>query len=582
MPPASPPAPAAATAATRRLGRFALGRLVARSSRTMWWQAQDSTSGVEHWLALPRAQPTDAKALADWARDGRHLARLDHPQLVAGVQAGTEAGWPCIAAPVVAGETLEGWLASNPAPPPEQAARWLCDLLQGLAYVHEAGLAHGDIAASSVLIDAQGRALLMPGGVGLVAPAGHGAKTDVATADALKQQRDASARDLLACGLLLHRLLAGANALDEADAPTAVERADREIVRLGWTTPQPVPEPLRAIANRATERDPQRRYLGARSLQRALQGWLDAQDGGGGTLALVLDRLQTVGHLPALPGLAGRVAELAAVEQQRLAELAEVVLQDPALAFEMLRQVRVAQYAANSDGGVTTVRRAIALVGVQGLRQTATGLRAWPGALEAAAPRSTTTAFARAMREALRSAHAARRLCPADMDGECVYLIALLQHLGPLLAGYHLPEESAQLRLLTDPEPPTKPMSEAAAAFAVMGVDLESIGIAVARHWGLDESLLGAMRRVSTAAPVRAPDDRNDMRRVLASAAVEGVAALSSLEARNGHAAAALAKVQLRYARALTLAPNELADAVHAAVQAVGDPAEAAEPVLAA
>ena len=72
-------------------------------------------------------------------------------------------------------------------------------------------------------------------------------------------------------------------------------RVDREIVRLGWTTPQPVPDALRAIANRATEREPQRRYLGARSLQRALQGWLDAQAAGGdGVLGLLLDRLHSV------------------------------------------------------------------------------------------------------------------------------------------------------------------------------------------------------------------------------------------------------------------------------------------------
>ena len=36
-------------------------------------------------------------------------------------------------------------------------------------------------------------------------------------------------------------------------------------------------EALRAVTNRATEREPTRRYLGARSLERALQGWIDAQ-----------------------------------------------------------------------------------------------------------------------------------------------------------------------------------------------------------------------------------------------------------------------------------------------------------------
>lgn len=580
MPTATAPAsaPAAAQAGTRKLGRFALTQLLARSTLTMWWRATDTASGAEQWLALPRRPAGDAQAVAAWERDGRQMARLNHPQLLGSAQAGIETGWPYIAAALVAGDSLETWLTKNPPPTPEQAVRWICDVLQGLAYVHEAGLAHGDLAAYSVLIDAQGRALLLPGGVALASSSA--AVSGTATADLLKLQRDAGARDLFACGLLLHRLLAGTPALDETDPPTAVERADREIVRLGWTTPQPVPEPLRAIVNRATERDPARRYLGARSLQRALQGWLDAQaEGGGGALSLVLDRLHSVGHLPAMPGLGERMAELAVGEQQRIAELADLVLQDPALALELLRQVNVAQYAANSDGGVTTVRRAIALVGMQGLRHTANGLRTWPGALEA----SMVDAMAQAMRDALRSAHVARQLCPADMDSECVYLIALLQHLGPLLAAYHLPEEAAQVRSLVEPPPPTRAMTEATAACAVIGVDFETLGIAVARHWGLDESLLAAMRRVSVDAPVRTPDDRNDMRRVLASAAVEAVASLATREARAGQHGVALGRVTQRYARALVLAPGELASALQSAITAVPDapggvPAAAAQP----
>jgi eukaryotic-like serine/threonine-protein kinase len=572
MPPAPSiaAAPAPAHAGARKLGRFVLTQLLARSTLTMWWRATDTATGIEQWLALPRRQAGDAPAVAAWERDGRHMARLNHPQLLGSAQAGVETGWPYICAALVAGDSLEAWLAKNASPTPEQSVRWICDVLQGLAYIHEAGLAHGDLAAYSVLIDAQGRALLMPGGVALApsAPVTDG----TVSADILKLQRNAGARDLLACGLLLHRLLAGAPALDEADPPTALDRADREIVRLGWTTPQPVPEPLRAIANRATERDAGRRYLGARSLQRALQGWLDAQaEGGGGALSLVLDRLHSVGHLPAMPGLGARLAELATGDQQRIAELADLVLQDPALALELLRQVNVALYAANSDGGVTTVRRAIALVGMQGLRHTANGLRIWPGALEA----ERQGAMAQAMRAALRSAHIARRLCPADMDSECVYLIALLQHLGPLLAAYHLPEESAQVRSLVDPLPPTKAMNETAAACAVIGVDFETLGIAVARHWGLDESLLGAMRRVSTDAPVRTPDDRNDMRRVLAGAAVEAVASLSTREARAGQHGTALGRVTQRYARVLVLAPGELSAALQSALIEWPDPVDA-------
>src|SRR5678815_1393649 len=76
----------------------------------------------------------------------------------------------------------------------------------------------------------------------------------------------------------------------------------------------------------------------ARTLLAALAGWLDAQArDGGGPIALLLDRLRTVGHLPALPGLAARVARVTSLESQRTDEIAAQVLVDMALSFELLR-----------------------------------------------------------------------------------------------------------------------------------------------------------------------------------------------------------------------------------------------------
>lgn len=569
-PTTTPGALPAGSSTSRRLGRFELRQLLGKSSRTMLWLAHDPAAGADRYLTLPRQQPADAAALEAWLRGARHAARLSHPQLLPIVDVGVEERWPFLAGPALAGLTLDAHLAGGEMPSPVQAAQWLCDLLQGLAFVHAAGLAHGDVGGYSVLIDPQGRALLLPGADASASQAAAASGSALAVdPDALRTQRDAGARDLQACGLLLHRLLAGQPALDEADPPTALARLDREIVRLGWTTPQPVPDALRAIANRATEREPQRRYLGARSLQRALQGWLDAQAAGGdGVLGLLLDRLHSVGHLPALPGLLGRVSAVVAMEQQRIDEMAELIIQDPALAFELLRQVNAAQFAAHASGGVTTVRRAVQLFGVQGLRPVANGLRPWPGALS----ETNAVALAASLREARVAAHVARTLCPADMDGEEAFLLALLQSLGMLLVRYHFPEEAEQIHRLVDPEPGgARGMSEAAAACAVIGVELDALGMAVARHWGFDETVLHAMRRVSLEAPVRAPDHRADTLRLLASAAVEAAAAMASREARAGAsaAAAALARVSQRYARALVLGQNELLHAVQQAQRSV-------------
>ena len=56
----------------------------------------------------------------------------------------------------------------------------------------------------------------------------------------------AAERDVLMAGLLLHRLLAGHPALDDPDLASASLRVGPEIVRLPWSTPQPVAETLRS------------------------------------------------------------------------------------------------------------------------------------------------------------------------------------------------------------------------------------------------------------------------------------------------------------------------------------------------
>ncbi len=71
-------------------------------------------------------------------------------------------------------------------------------------------------------------------------------------------------------------------------------------------------------------------------------------------------------------------------------------------------------------------------------------------------------------------------------------------------------------------------MSEEAAAYAVLGIDIESLGAAVARHWGLGDEVQHMIRRAAGAKPVRTPDSDADMLRIAASAANEAVDAMTA------------------------------------------------------
>jgi non-specific serine/threonine protein kinase len=565
----------ASSRAVRRFGRLQLLQLLGKSERTMAWRVAEPRRGQEWMLVLPRQPPNDAEALEHWQQATRRAARLNHPQLATMVETGVQDGWPFVAYDLHDSATLVERLTLQGLPGAD-AATLAVQLLLGLAYAHEAGMAHHDPQPYLVLVSDGGQVRLA--GLEVAAatstPGWSGPRPAAQSPAALRLHRAAAERDVLATGVLLHGMLTGASALAEPDTGRVIARLPplgREIVRLPWTTAHAIAEPLRAIANRATDRQPRQRYRSARTLLRALEGWLQTEaEAGGGPLALLSDRLRTAGVLPSSPGAAARAARLALMERERTNELAEVVLQDLALSFEMLRlvnsaQVRGAQIAGS--GPVLTVRRAIAMLGLEGVRRSALALRAWPGPLEAEA----AAELQRLVDRCKHAGRAALALRPAGYDGEVVYLVTQLQSLGRLVVHYHFAEEAQQIRRLMQPAPPLNAgereqpgMTEEAASFAVIGVDVEAIGAAVARWWGLDEGVLAMIRRLPLATPVRAVENDDEMLRAVASCANEAVDALDLPGPRQ---AAALQRVVQRYGRLLAIGLPEL----RAALQGPGE-----------
>jgi non-specific serine/threonine protein kinase len=211
---------------------------------------------------------------------------------------------------------------------------------------------------------------------------------------------------------------------------------------------------------------------------------------------------------------------------------------------------------------VTTVRRAVELLGTTGVRRAASGLRAWPGPLNPTA----ALALDRGMRLALLTGHVAEILAPAGLDAEATLLVAQLQHLGRLLVLYHFADEASQIDQLIAPTPdPAEPgrmtpgLTETAAAMAVIGVSLEALAGAVARHWGLDERIRELIQPLSTRVAVHSPEHVEGWLRLVASCAYETVAVSQMPATAQGRA---LAVVAGRYARGLGTTVESLLDAL--------------------
>ena len=576
-----PPTTAAAAAraatpnrAVRMLGRYQLLRLLGKSAQTMLWLGLDTNGDTEVMVALPRMQPPDPDALGAWvARVGR-TSRLKHPRLARVLDVGEHERWPYA---VYEREQFVTWGERLTAKglPGAELTQWSVQVLQGLAFAHEAGSAHRDLQPYSLLVDDGGNVKLL----GLEIVDAHSfAQTFIATTsdadghqaamDERRMQRLAAEIDVLAFGLVMHQVLAGNAPLEEPDVAKVVGRLPpfgHEMVRLPWTVPRPIAEPLRAIVNRATDRQERQRYRSARTFERALEGWLQASsDQDAGPITLLLGRMRSVGLLPAMPGGADRAARLALLETGHTHELSSVVLQDFALSFEMVRMVNFAQSQAgnNGSGAVLAIHRAIAMVGLDGVRQAALSLRPWPGPLNPEA----ANALGALMERVKRAGKMAQTLQPAGYDKEVVFLITALQNLGWLVVQYHFPDEAAQIRRLMQPVPAQKAgdpdeqgMTAEGASFAVLGIDIDALGSAVMHHWGLDDGVQHMVRRAPPTGPIHTPTSDVDMLRLVASCAND---VLDAVALPSRQAIAAVQRVAQRYGRALAITLKDIQDAL--------------------
>jgi len=547
----------------RSFGRFELRALLSKSARSLMWRVFDPRHGQELVLCMPREKPNSAPALEHWLRMAQGAERVQHPHLAPPFEIGQVEDWPYVAYDRALGETLDERMARQTAPLPIDAANWIAQLLEGLAFAHEAGHAHRDIQMASVVIDAQDKVKL----IGLeVAQEVFPASVDFNTVTR-RAVRESAEEDVLCVGLLLNRILSGRAVLEENDLQHVVQQMQpigRELVRLGWETPHPIPDPLRAICNRATDRQLRQRYHLARSFLRALDGWRQAAaHDDGGPVVLLLDKLQRIGHLPTTISGVHRFTAGSGLEAQHASALSEFVLKDMALSLELLRRVNNALKQAGHQGDtILNMQRAIQMLGLDGLQYAANALKPWPGPLQPVAAEMLRQLMARVA----KAAQVAQALRPAGYDAEVVHLITVMQNLGRLLLQYHFPDDAQQIRqLMVPPEPteeqPNPPsMSEQAAAYAVLGCDLDALGAAVARHWGLGDELLQMIRRQPLDAAVHPPRSDADTLRLTCSFANELVDALGLPEARRRPGVDAATR---RYAKALGVGLREVMEALN-------------------
>ena len=227
----------------RPLGEGGMGRVFLAERSDGHYQQQAAIKLLLGWSGAP--------ALERLTRERQLLARLNHPHIAKLLDGGTTAsGQPYLVMEYADGDTIDAWCAKQRLPLAARLALFasVCD---AVAHAHRHLVVHCDIKPANVLVNAEGRVMLLDFGIaqlqgqGAQAPAGM--TVGYASPEQSAGQPPGPPSDIFSLGRLLETL---------ARPEAASHRRGDE---------------LAAIVARATARAPEQRYDSAGALQRELQ-----------------------------------------------------------------------------------------------------------------------------------------------------------------------------------------------------------------------------------------------------------------------------------------------------------------------
>ena len=550
----------------RRVGRFVLKEELGRGAQATVWLAHDER--LERDVALKLLSPdADTLAVTQWLHEARAVSGLSHPNIVPVFEADEHAGQPYLVFELVRGRTLADALRRNGAMAQRDAGNLMVGVLDALRTAHEQGIVHRDLKPSNILLDGLGRARVMDFGIAArVAEGGDGrivGTPGYMSPEAAQGLSPTPQMDVFSAGMLLAEMLVGKGLVRERDPYKALHRVINEDLQLPDTVQ--ADDGLRTVVQRAIARDPGMRFGTAAAMRDALQAWLEPQaaaDGGAsssGTLDFLLRRMRHKSDFPTLSNSVVRIQRIATSDKENLNSLANEILKDVALTNKLLRMVNTVHFSSAGGGSISTVSRAVALVGFAGIRNMALSLVL----IEHMKDKGHANRLREEFLRSLMAGQVASELSPVARDSEEAFLGAMFHNLGRLLTEYYFPEEAQSIREQLQSaaaRPDMAAPSVDAVATRVLGIGFEQLGLGVARSWGLPDTLQRCMRKPTGDPPTRALERGAERLSWMASAANEIAEVVLRIEPEQ--AIARIDAIGERYGKALGISLKDLQAAV--------------------
>ncbi|MFN0159774.1 MAG: protein kinase domain-containing protein, partial [Burkholderiales bacterium] len=496
-----------------RIGRFDIVKELGRGAQGTVYLGMDSHLRRKVALKTLRLDKLDAAARAAQTElmlgEARIVGQLTHPNIVTLFDAGEDDGKPYLVFEFVEGQTLGDAIRVRGTLPPAEAARIAAGFLAGVDCAHTAGVLHRDLKPANIMLTRDGTPRVMDFGIASNvesegAEKGLRGTPSYMAPEYLSGQAFSPRGDVFAAGMVLYEMLTGSPAVkSENFYQTMYAMVQEPFIRPSQKNDS-VDERLEAIVMKALEKDPAVRYASVQDMQEALKDYLNPQQavagdgdaparGGGGALDFLLRRMRYKSDFPVLGSTISTVNSLVAADNERTGALSDSILKDVSLTNKLLRMVNTAYYT-QFGGAVSTVSRAVSILGFQKVRNAALSLMLFEHLQNKAQAADLKDHVTASYFSGVMSGDLVKQL--GIKNGEEAFICSMFHRLGKLLAIFYLHEESSEIARIAK----SRNISEDQAAVEVLGMSYTDLGLGVARQWNFPEAIVASMQQAKPGA----------------------------------------------------------------------------------
>ena len=260
-------------------GKYTIKRKLGEGWLARVYLAEDTALECEVAIKiLSREFSGDREFVERFAHEARLCAKLEHPNIVRISQTGAIENTVYFIMNYIRGGTLTGQIKSKGIVPLDDCLRWADDICSALQYAHSKGIIHRDLKPNNIMIDGNGRAVVMDFGITRAAfGAGITKKNQIVGSPAYISPEMAAGdeidirSDIYSLGIVLYQMVTGTLPFDSQDIPSLLYLHVNQLPDPPDIRNTTVPDWLCGIIMKCLAKKPADRYNNSAELSRAIE-----------------------------------------------------------------------------------------------------------------------------------------------------------------------------------------------------------------------------------------------------------------------------------------------------------------------